>query len=80
MFNKKLEVSLCKATVDQLKLKPDQDNLGFGRFFTDHMFKMRWNRQQGWFDACIQPYQPFELEPAAMVFHYGQAIFEGMKA
>ncbi|MBV5327649.1 MAG: branched-chain amino acid aminotransferase [Chlorobium sp.] len=80
MFTKELEVTLQKASADQMKLKPDQNNLGFGQFFTDHMFMMRWNRQQGWHDACIKPYQSFNLEPAAMVFHYGQAIFEGMKA
>ena len=80
MFTKELEVTLQKASADQKKLKPDQNNLGFGQFFTDHMFMMRWNRQQGWHDACIKPYQSFNLEPAAMVFHYGQAIFEGMKA
>jgi len=80
MYNKELEVTLLKASAEQMKAKPDQDNLGFGQFFTDHMFMMRWNRQQGWHDAVIQPYQSFALEPAAMVFHYGQAIFEGMKA
>ena len=80
MLNKELEVTLQKATADQLKPKPDQNNLGFGQFFADHMFTMRWNRQQGWHDAAIEPYRPFALDPAAMVFHYGQAIFEGMKA
>ncbi|ADW18827.1 branched chain amino acid aminotransferase apoenzyme [Desulfobulbus propionicus DSM 2032] len=80
MFNKELEVTLHKASADQLKPKPDQNSLGFGQFFTDHMFTMRWNRRQGWHDAVIEPYRNFELDPAAMVFHYGQAIFEGMKA
>ncbi len=80
MFTKELEVTLHKASTDLMKPKPDQNNLGFGQFFTDHMFMMQWNRQQGWHNACIKPYQPFTLEPAAMVFHYGQAIFEGMKA
>lgn len=80
MDNKELEVTLNKASAEQMKAKPDQNALGFGQFFTDHMFMMRWNRQQGWHDAVIQPYQSFALEPAAMVFHYGQAIFEGMKA
>ncbi|QQG65250.1 branched-chain amino acid aminotransferase [Desulfobulbus oligotrophicus] len=80
MFNNDLEVTLHKASADQLKPKPDQSNLGFGQFFTDHMFTMRWNRQEGWHDAAIEPYQAFALDPAAMVFHYGQAIFEGMKA
>ncbi|MCL1980663.1 MAG: branched-chain amino acid aminotransferase [Proteobacteria bacterium] len=80
MINKELEITLQKATVDQLKPKPDQNNLGFGQFFTDHMFTMRWDRRQGWHDAAIEPYRTFALDPAAMVFHYGQAIFEGMKA
>ena len=80
MLNKDLEVTLQKASADQLKPKPDQSKLGFGQFFTDHMFTMRWNRQNGWHDATIEPYHSFELDPAAMVFHYGQAIFEGMKA
>ena len=80
MLHKDFDVALHKASADQLKAKPDQANLGFGQHFTDHMFTMRWNRQQGWHDACIEPYGPFSLDPAAMVFHYGQAIFEGMKA
>jgi len=80
MLDKELEVTLQKAATDQLKSKPDQDNLGFGQFFTDHMFTMRWDRRQGWHDATIEPYRPFAVDPAAMVFHYGQAIFEGMKA
>ena len=80
MRNQELEITLQKASLDRLKPKPDESNLGFGQYFTDHMFTMRWNRQQGWHDATIQPYQHFSLEPAAMVFHYGQAIFEGMKA
>jgi branched-chain amino acid aminotransferase len=63
-----------------LKEKPDQNALGFGRYFTDHMFVMRWSHEQGWHDAWIQPYQNFSVDPAAMVFHYGQAIFEGLKA
>lgn len=80
MFNKELEVTLHKASADQMKTKPDQAKLGFGQFFTDHMFTMRWTRQNGWHDATIEPYKSFTLDPAAMVFHYGQAIFEGMKA
>ncbi|NOX80943.1 MAG: branched-chain amino acid aminotransferase [Deltaproteobacteria bacterium] len=80
MLNKDLEVTLRKADKNQLKAKPDPNKLGFGIYFTDHMFVMRWNRQQGWHNAEITPYQNFSLDPAAMVFHYGQAIFEGMKA
>ncbi len=75
-----LEISLLKADKDQLKKKPDQNNLGFGNYFTDHMFMMKWDQQKGWHDAEICPYHDFTINPAAMVFHYGQAIFEGMKA
>ncbi len=78
MLKNELDVSLHKA--ETLKEKPDQDNLGFGQYFTDHMFVMKWNREQGWHDAEIKPYGDFNLDPAAMVFHYGQAIFEGLKA
>ncbi len=59
---------------------PDPDNLGFGRLFSDHMLVMDYNQEQGWHHPRIEPYAPFCVEPAMMVFHYGQAIFEGMKA
>jgi branched-chain amino acid aminotransferase len=75
-----LEIGLEKVSREQLKNKPAQDNLGFGVHFTDHMFLMKWDRQNGWHDAKISPYHKFKLDPAAMVFHYGQAIFEGLKA
>ncbi len=75
-----IEVTLEKAAQDTLKKKPSQDNLGFGIHFTDHMFLMKWDRENGWHDSKICPYQDFRMDPAAMVFHYGQAIFEGMKA
>lgn len=65
----------------QPKQKPvDPDNLGFGQFFSDHMFIMSYTEGQGWHDPEIKPYQPLVLEPSAMVFHYGQEMFEGMKA
>ncbi|MBQ9598906.1 MAG: branched-chain amino acid aminotransferase [Clostridia bacterium] len=62
------------------KQKPDVNNLGFGKHFTDHMFIMDYNPQNGWHNARIVPYAPLSLDPACMVLHYGQAIFEGMKA
>lgn len=62
------------------KQKPDQNNLGFGNFFTDHMFIMNYTEGQGWHSARIVPYQNIALDPAAMVFHYGQEVFEGLKA
>jgi branched-chain amino acid aminotransferase len=55
-------------------------NLGFGRVFTDFMVQVRYVEGQGWHDARVLPYQPISLDPAASVFHYGQAIFEGFKA
>jgi branched-chain amino acid aminotransferase len=78
MLKNELEVKLRKA--DSLKKKPDQNNLGFGDHFTDHMFVMKWNKERGWHDAEIKPYGDFRLDPAAMVFHYSQTIFEGLKA
>ena len=62
------------------KEKPDQSKLGFGKFFTDHMFIMDWDSENGWHDARIEPFGPRGLHPAATVFHYGAEIFEGLKA
>ena len=63
------------------KAKPaDESKLGFGKIFTDHMFLMDYNPEQGWHDARIVPYAPFQLDPACVVFHYAQELFEGMKA
>lgn len=75
-----LDVSLQKVEKEKLKAKPDQKSLGFGQYFTDHMFLMKWDRQEGWHEASICPFADFSISPAAMVLHYGQAIFEGMKA
>ena len=59
-----------------LKQKPaDESALGFGRIFTDHMFIMDYELGIGWHDARIVPYGDFAMDPAAMVLHYGQAIF-----
>lgn len=62
------------------KEKPSFSNLQFGKIYTDHMFMMDYNEDQGWHDAKIVPYQPITLDPAATIFHYGQTIFEGLKA
>jgi branched-chain amino acid aminotransferase len=75
---KDLDISLEKATT--LKDMPAEDDLGFGRYFTDHMFLMEWNRDQGWHNGRIAPYRSFSMDPASTVLHYGQAIFEGLKA
>jgi branched-chain amino acid aminotransferase len=65
---------------EQLKAKPDAASLGFGKYFSDYMFEMDYHTDLGWFNPRITPYAPLTLEPSSMVFHYGQAIFEGMKA
>jgi branched-chain amino acid aminotransferase len=53
---------------------------GFGQVFTDHMITLRWTAERGWHDGKLEPYGPFSLDPATMVFHYGQELFEGLKA
>ena len=53
---------------------------GFGRIHTDHMVAIRWTEDLGWHEARLSAYAPLELDPSAMVLHYGQAIFEGLKA
>lgn len=73
-----MEIRVVKT--QQPKGKPNDNELGFGQYFTDHMFVVDYKEGRGWYDARIVPYGPFEVEPSCMVFHYGQAIFEGMKA
>lgn len=63
------------------KSKPeDESKLGFGKIFTDHMFLMDYNADEGWHDARIVPFGPIPVHPASTVLHYGAEIFEGMKA
>ncbi|NLZ46602.1 MAG: branched-chain amino acid aminotransferase [Clostridiales bacterium] len=63
------------------KAKPaDESQLGFGKIFTDHMFIMDYETGKGWHDARIVPFGDISLSPAAMCLHYGQEIFEGLKA
>lgn len=74
-----MEISVTKTTTP--KQKPmDQSKLGFGQFYTDHMFIMNYDAGEGWHNARIVPYAPIPLDPAAMCLHYGQEVFEGMKA
>ena len=62
------------------KAKPNPDTLVFGKVFTDHMFVMDYDPELGWHDGEIVPHAPLELDPASVVFHYGQEMFEGLKA
>ena len=55
-------------------------NPGFGKYYTDHMVVAQWTENDGWGQAELKAYAPISLDPAAMVFHYGQEIFEGLKA
>ena len=72
-----IKIELAKT----LKEKPQNENeLGFGSIFTDHMFIMNYDVGEGWHDARIVPYGPLSLDPAAMILHYGQEVFEGLKA
>ncbi|HSO58796.1 MAG TPA: branched-chain amino acid aminotransferase [Paenisporosarcina sp.] len=62
------------------KEKPQAEKLQFGKTFTDHMFIMDYSVGKGWHDARIIPYQNISLDPASAIFHYGQSVFEGLKA
>ena len=62
------------------KEMPPEESLGFGRFFSDHMFIMDWEAERGWHDARIVPFANISLHPASTVLHYGAEIFEGLKA
>ncbi|MBR2447930.1 MAG: branched-chain amino acid aminotransferase [Clostridia bacterium] len=73
-----MEIKITKAAV--LKNKPDNNSLGFGKIFTDHMFMMDWNKEKGWYNARIVPFENISLHPASTVLHYGSEIFEGLKA
>lgn len=65
---------------EQKKEKPQDSELQFGETLTDHMFTMDYTTDKGWHDAKIVPYSPLEIDPAALIFHYGQTVFEGLKA
>jgi len=54
--------------------------LGFGKIFTDHMFEMDYNEKNGWHNPAIRPVEDLQVHPASMFIHYGQAVFEGLKA
>lgn len=73
-----MEIKIVKNTSP--KEKPEASTLGFGKFFTDHMFRMDYSREEGWHDARIVPFENISLHPASTVLHYGSEIFEGLKA
>lgn len=73
-------MNITVTRTNEPKPKPDPAKLGFGQYFTDHMFLMDYTKGQGWRDARVIPYAPLSLDPASMVLHYGQEVFEGLKA
>ncbi|MDD6214630.1 MAG: branched-chain amino acid aminotransferase [Firmicutes bacterium] len=72
-----MEIKITKTT--NPKTKPTE-NLGFGKYFSDHMFIMDYEKGKGWHDARIVPFADISMSPAATVFHYGAEVFEGLKA
>lgn len=76
-----MEIRVTPAPPARRRPRPrEESSLGFGKVFSDHMFLMDYAEGSGWRDARIVPYGPLAVDPAAMVLHYGQEIFEGLKA
>lgn len=73
-----MEIKIVKTSSPKAKI-PDSE-LGFGKYFTDHMFIMDYNVNKGWYNARIVPFENISLHPASTVLHYGAEIFEGLKA
>ncbi|MBI5511603.1 MAG: branched-chain amino acid aminotransferase [Deltaproteobacteria bacterium] len=75
------QIIIHRARVDQLRTKPAADKpLGFGRYFSDHFFATEFNRGNGWHLTRIEPMRLLQIDPAAICLHYGQEVFEGLKA
>ena len=72
-----IKITLNKNLKEKIQ---DESKLGFGNFFTDHMFLMDYKEGKGWHDPRIIPYQPINVDPSCLTFHYGQTVFEGLKA
>ena len=77
-----MELTIRKVAETDRKPAPgvDDTQLGFGRYFTDHIFKYEYSAERGWHSPRIEPYAKLELDPACMVLHYAQEVFEGLKA
>ena len=75
-----MEIRVTKSTTIGQKVRPKDSELGFGKYTTDHMFLMDHTQEKGWHDARIEPYGDLRLDPTAMVLHYNQEVFEGLKA
>jgi branched-chain amino acid aminotransferase len=76
-----MKIMIESVPESERKPKPrDESKLGFGKVYSDHMFTMEWTAEQGWRNPTISKYRPLQLDPATLVFHYGQSVFEGLKA
>ena len=75
-----MKIRVTRSTTIGQKLRPKDSELKFGKYTTDHMFLMEYTRGTGWHDPRIVPYQNLQLDPIAMVLHYSQQVFEGLKA
>ena len=75
-----MEIKFIRSKAIGQKSRPKDSELGFGKYTTDHMFLMDYTRLKGWHNARIEPYQELRLDPTAMVLHYNQEVFEGLKA
>ncbi len=75
-----MKISITKSGTIGQKPRPQDSELGFGKYTTDHMFLLDYTRSKGWHNARIVPYQDLQLDPTAMVLHYNQEVFEGLKA
>lgn len=75
-----MEIRVTRSTTVGQKVRPKDSELGFGKYTTDHMFLMDYSRQKEWHNARIEPYGDLRLDPTAMVLHYNQEVFEGLKA
>ncbi|NLJ69905.1 MAG: branched-chain amino acid aminotransferase [Clostridiaceae bacterium] len=72
-----IKITLNENLKEKIK---DESKLGFGNYFTDHMFLMDYTEGKGWHDPRIIPYRPISVDPSCLTFHYGQTVFEGLKA
>ena len=73
-------MQLTIINTENPKTMPAENELGFGKHFTDHMLVVEWEAEKGWYDAKIVPFGRISLHPASTVLHYGAGIFEGLKA
>jgi branched-chain amino acid aminotransferase len=80
MASPRIALRPAVSTTNSAERSQRMQNLGFGQVYTENMVRIAYNQEQGWHSAALVPYGPIQLDPAASVLHYGQAVFEGFKA